>query len=1366
MKTSIRIHENEQWVEYSKNSHKIEHVNVTTKGECFFFDPVSKSATAVIPQPPTPEDPRAGHLMVCLKFDEDEFDWFWDKLSRIKGLRDWLKNISRVKAKQYALESMPFPKTEIEERANAFDEKADSLSQTEKEIALQFMAAIITMQTVKPDIFAAAKKQRDDLIIQVLKSLPKEYRKVKIAMPWSSGLDLGKISITDEDKLPDISNPLYVINETSTKIKEKFPDQFDVAKMFYNNPGLADKLELSDVINLAKFYKKVPENVKLDYWLAIYFFQKGVPEYENLEWNKLVEIYEFCEKTPEAKHLEPKLVLASIEFYKELLQEYPEIKPQDIWDYCNSYKDLIAAKNLGWKDILTKSFYNDFHKRGSVQNLKPVMILDLFKFCEKVSAAKKNKLPEILTLDFYGFFAVVREDSSVKPDTVLDLYGFYKQLLTKYAGLKPQGVLNYYDFYKNALAAKSLELGYILNLEFFEFHQKFVQKDSKIAAGVVLVLHKFSKEIGSEEESVKIYDLYKDIIVAKNLRWEDVLTKSFYDNFHKNGLAQNLELDMILDLFKQFRANSKSELSLILTLDFYGFFDVARKYTGITTRLLVDLYKFYKNEKLRQKYPDIKPVEVLDYYNFYKEPIYVLTSDFYEFHKDFVQKNKNPGLTYIFKFYEFCHADYAQPLLTDLNCKFYKFYVEFAVQEEKNLQADKNVKPSIIQKFLPRTDKNLKTSEILTQKFYSFYKKYVFPAAKDSFTPADVSNFYNFYIKIVSAGRDVEPLFFMFYAELIPILGMSLEANEISNFYECYYLKALDLLSKGLHDKAMDVFKSVKSKKDPKVAGKIINVFEQLHPFEKKSGDAKNNSDKNGISVAVEVGENKIGIVPKVKKTESDNIRHGENTKNKQNRPTPLYFISLLYLFWLIGGTLLYFYFNGNKPTELLSKYHLVQESMLQFMSDNNMIGSVFAYRPSNGDVYCMASNAGRTGSEVENKNLGLFAPGATIQPVTLLVMNDQEETRLKDFSFSGEKEDSYSLIGTSEKVKCSGSHLGKQFASDGLGNSCNSFFAMGADMLSLEEAEKMLEDMDFDVELYEKSPKMKEQAIRIGNNSYAQSFFPLEKKEHSRANIQNFIGEGSLLVSPIDMAVWTALFGKLSSDKNSKVYFPRIWLPANKAWQNEGFPELLLTDKNSTENEHIVKLSDFVSTHKESIAEVGRIWKKAYDEHYRNLNSTRPERNHLDGDGLTSWSQWIDMAKTGTVTNRPDETDPNYGKCLKEREAEVNGKREKQCVEGYKVKHRTQRNLSLYSEELDLAAYIVIENYSGAYVSSNVKLDSTSMMLTKLVAEVLGKKLNPEKQKIEDEQWNRFINRYKKSQEEKDSEEVGIETNKIDGLE
>ena len=473
-----------------------------------------------------------------------------------------------------------------------------------------------------------------------------------------------------------------------------------------------------------------------------------------------------------------------------------------------------------------------------------------------------------------------------------------------------------------------------------------------------------------------------------------------------------------------------------------------------------------------------------------------------------------------------------------------------------------------------------------------------------------------------------------------------------------------------------------------------------------------------------------------------------------------------------------------------LSIYPSVQEGMFKFMSDNNMIGSVFAYRPSNGDIYCMASTPGwmertednhlKDGAQV-NKNLFSFTPGATMQPITFLVMQDQGidvnalrfSVKHEDVGWIG---DSYYLEhGDSRAIHCAGYHGAKeQSASDGLGNSCNSFFGMSTEMLDLEKAQKTLESMDFYVEKYKGDPtEFLKHRNTIDKIPYRQSVFPLEETmTHSFRNVANFIGQGNLLVSPIDMAVLTALFGKLSSDKNSKVYFPRIWLPVDEKAQKDGSPELLLTEKNTAENEHIAKLSDFVSTHRESIAEVGRIWKKAYDEHYRVNNQTWPANRHLDRDGLTAWSQWIDMAKTGTVGYRPDMTHPRYKECKKfkcEKRDDTGKcvKESKKCSKYYDVpKNRKQRTLSLYSEELDLAAYIVVENYSNAHVTSIIKLDSTSLKLTQLVAEALGKKLDPEKQKIEDEQLYRFMNRYKRSQEDKNSEETGIETRKIDGLE
>lgn len=503
-----------------------------------------------------------------------------------------------------------------------------------------------------------------------------------------------------------------------------------------------------------------------------------------------------------------------------------------------------------------------------------------------------------------------------------------------------------------------------------------------------------------------------------------------------------------------------------------------------------------------------------------------------------------------------------------------------------------------------------------------------------------------------------------------------------------------------------------------------------------------------------------------------------------------------------------------------LSIYPSVQEGMFEFMSKNNMVGAVFAYRPSNGDIYCMASTPGWTEREMKNvpksyekipwkgnkefykatvferqelpkagaqmnKNFGFFTPGSTMKPLSLFVFKDQEkylfdgknELPLKSQKIVvGEKEnkregkkgdvkdvnwgkgDSYYLKedldsnnepkldakGNKPKaIHCQAHHDGKpQSASDGLGNSCNSFFAKLAEKLDLEKARGILEDMDF----YKTGKKIN----TIDKILYTKSAFPLEDTtKHNFTTVMNFIGESNLIVSPIDMAVLTALFGKLSSDNSSKVYFPRIWLPVDEKARKEGSPELLLTEKNPVENEHIAKLSDFVSTRKESIAEVGRIWKKAFDEHYRVNNQTWPANRHLDsGTKLKTWSQWIDMAKTGTVGSKPDETSPRY-ECKKYTYNEKTGKyvcKREACHERATCDYntRTQRTLSLYSEELDLAAYIVIENYNGVSAgNSETRLDSTSLKLTQLVADALGKKLDSEKQKIENEQWERFNGTY-----------------------
>ncbi len=247
MKTTILIHENEHWIYYPDTSDKIDHVSDTIADGCFFFDPVKcSSVTSVIPQPPTEEDPRAGHLMINLHLDADELDWFLDRPGRIKGLKEWLGNISKAEAKRYALDMPALPKKEIETKSIEFDAKTASLSPAEEAIVLQIMTAVI--QSDNPDIFIIARHQRDDLIISVLKSLPKAFRKVEISMPWSSGMDAGRISITDEDKLPMLSKPMFVVTESSQKLASKFPEQFAIAEAFLSDTSLSyEKIEVSDI---------------------------------------------------------------------------------------------------------------------------------------------------------------------------------------------------------------------------------------------------------------------------------------------------------------------------------------------------------------------------------------------------------------------------------------------------------------------------------------------------------------------------------------------------------------------------------------------------------------------------------------------------------------------------------------------------------------------------------------------------------------------------------------------------------------------------------------------------------------------------------------------------------------------------------------------------------------------------------------------------------------------------------------------------------------------------------------------------------------------------------------------------------------
>jgi len=265
MKTTVALHENEQWVYYPGNSSKIEHVSRITAGECFFFDPAGCSATSVVPQQATADDPRAGHLMLSFKFDEQERDWFLERPARIKGLKEFLKNMSKEDAKRYALEISALPKKEIEEKAIEFDAKSSEPDQVETKIVLQIMTSII--QSVNPEIFVIARNQRDDLIINVLKYLPKAFRKVGISMPWSSGLDLGRISITDEEELPMISRPMYVVTESSQKLISSFPEQFAVAKMLFEDNRLADEnIEQSEILIFYRSYTRAVQLESKGFW--------------------------------------------------------------------------------------------------------------------------------------------------------------------------------------------------------------------------------------------------------------------------------------------------------------------------------------------------------------------------------------------------------------------------------------------------------------------------------------------------------------------------------------------------------------------------------------------------------------------------------------------------------------------------------------------------------------------------------------------------------------------------------------------------------------------------------------------------------------------------------------------------------------------------------------------------------------------------------------------------------------------------------------------------------------------------------------------------------------------------------------------
>lgn len=318
------------------------------------------------------------------------------------------------------------------------------------------------------------------------------------------------------------------------------------------------------------------------------------------------------------------------------------------------------------------------------------------------------------------------------------------------------------------------------------------------------------------------------------------------------------------------------------------------------------------------------------------------------------------------------------------------------------------------------------------------------------------------------------------------------------------------------------------------------------------------------------------------------------------------------------------------------------QEEMYNWMTEQGIIGSIFAYDVSTGEILCMASTPGHdpnaTGEELSgsqlNKNLYNFEPGSTMKLLTLLLLKEQGvDISALNFRCEG----SYTLKADGKVVKCTDVH-GDVDVVKGIGKSCNCFFAQCIELLDFYKAQQTLEQMGITVKI-EESDSLDNDAgntylDKIPRKRSLVRFTPDMKATFN--NVFQLIGQDSLLMSPIDMACYTAL-----CVTNGTTAIPRLL-------ESEPISYSQVDEERAAE-----------------LAEIYSYWKAGYDTYYRDNKGT--------------WSELITTAKTGTV---------NVGS----------------------ENARRQRTLSVWSESLNMAAFILVENYG------NVPLDAISNHLVEVV--------------------------------------------------
>ena len=289
-------------------------------------------------------------------------------------------------------------------------------------------------------------------------------------------------------------------------------------------------------------------------------------------------------------------------------------------------------------------------------------------------------------------------------------------------------------------------------------------------------------------------------------------------------------------------------------------------------------------------------------------------------------------------------------------------------------------------------------------------------------------------------------------------------------------------------------------------------------------------------------------------------------------------------------------YLLGHRTLEeeprVLKTTLLSEESLKQLVGlFGNKSGCCFSYNYKTGEVYTAISLPGYSSTASDpsyiNRCLSsIYIPGSTMKAITsiLAIEQDMDMTKL-----------SYTCTGSltlpdGTKINCPSAH-GKQKFVDGLGKSCNCFFASIIMQLDLDKAIKTLEKLGFSVN---------EDKTAAGN-------FDRLKKETSRVNITNtasfknvwsLIGQGSSQVNAVDMAV---IAGAVANDgKAATPYIVESVTNPNK--------------KDKVIYKAKTKTVDYIS--EKGAEKMQLVWGNAVKQNY-----------HPDG-----YSQLLSFAKTGTA--------------------------------------------------------------------------------------------------------------------------------------